>query len=125
MPSLLFRRRRRLTTLLIRRSVALRNSDAVRHVVLVVLGLSYFSVPGKTSDQVDPGEIPSGRSGRECLRGDKGMGIDIRDEVPIGVPRLKIVLTRAWTMDAAREPALADRERKDIFVLVLLNSWIS
>lgn len=27
------------------------------------------------------------------------------------------MLTRAWTMDAVREPALTDRERKDIFVV--------
>jgi hypothetical protein len=57
-----------LTTVLIRRRVPLSDGNIVRHVVLVVLGLSHFSVPGETSDQVDTGEIPGGRGRRESLR---------------------------------------------------------
>lgn len=75
--------------MLIRCSVALRDSDTVRDVVLVVLGLSHFSVSGETSDQVDPGEIPGGRCGRESLRTERRrMSIDIREESPIGVEKI-------------------------------------
>lgn len=45
---------RSLTTVLIRSRVSLTDSNAVRDIVLVVLGLSYFGVVSETSDQVHP-----------------------------------------------------------------------
>jgi hypothetical protein len=52
-----------LTTLLIRSRVSLADSDTVRHVIFLGLGLSYFRVVCESSNEVHPCKIPGG-SGR-------------------------------------------------------------